>query len=144
MNGEIALGTPVTVDGRPGAYEGRNASAVRVRWPNGASEWVPTANVVIGSEAPPPSSEPDPFDGLTAQLEGVLVRLQKDYEAAQQRQSRRKDQMRRLQAVLRTLRKSAEPRVAGKKREWTPEQREAAAERMRARNAERKTQEDAA
>jgi hypothetical protein len=123
----------VLVNGKSAEVEGRGPKGVLIRYENGQAEWVHEASVAGAS--PAANNGNDPFESMARQLAMVRQKIARDYESADERQARRKDQIKRLDAVLRLL--TGERPASGAKAaaaRWTPERRAAAAERMRARN----------
>lgn len=73
----------------------------------------------------------DPFRKLITYMESMVIAFEKTAQQATERAATRTGQVRRLRKALSVL--TGETRK-GASHEWTPEQRAAAAERMRARN----------
>ena len=79
----------------------------------------------------------DPFQQLVDAAQRVRAGLQRDKNSAESRAATRRAQMRLLDRALDILTQTPKAPKTGKKHQWTDEQRQAAAERMRARNAEK-------
>ncbi len=144
----IETGATVVVAGRSGVYEGSGPNGLRVRWPDGSAEWVPPHLATLTGNAvtsPPPPVSDDPFASLASTLTTTLAAIEEALDKDLARIARRRDQIKKLRAVLRALGaedgSSARPKT---QRTWTPEQREAAAERMRQRNKGKSTNGQAA
>ena len=77
----------------------------------------------------------DPFQQLVQAAQNVRAGLEGDKNAAESRAATRRSQIRLLERALNILTQAPAAPKAGKKRQWTPEQREAASKRMRDMNA---------
>ena len=76
----------------------------------------------------------DPFQQLVTAAKNVRSGLERDRDSAASRAATRQSQLRLLDRALGILTQAPVAPKAGKNRQWTPEQREAASKRMRDRN----------
>ena len=132
----VKSGDTVFVDGNPVVFVKQEGNQVLIGR-NGRQEYVDAGRVKTpGAEDDPPPDDIG-FDALCSQFETLLHRLEADQKAAESRITRRRAQITRLKKVLRMLRGEQKPSERSAP-EWTPEQRAAASDRMKQRNAIKK------
>lgn len=135
----LKAGDLVTVNGRTCVYLGPKGQMAEISF-NGRSELVAPAMLEVAERlngSPPPLAEEDPFADMVGQFKDLISKLEKRRSKALDEAANLKGQIARLERVLSAL-GTAAPAKKRVSHQWTDEQRAAAGERMRARQAAKK------